>query len=68
MATAITVVCPYCSNRMRASSEHIGRKGRCPACKRLVEIRAAGEESLVSIHPTVATEPGRAAYARLGSH
>jgi len=67
MATAITVVCPYCNNRMRASSEYLGRKGRCPACKKLVEIRATGEESLVTMHPTAATELGRPAQVRLGS-
>ena len=67
MATAITVVCPYCNNRMRASSEYLGRKGRCPACKKLVEIRVTGEESLVSIQPTAAAELGRPARARLGS-
>jgi hypothetical protein len=56
MATAITVVCPQCNNRMRASSEHIGRKGRCPACKALVEITVpGGAESLVSLR---SAQPG----------
>lgn len=66
MATPITVVCPHCNNRMRASSEYVGRKGRCPSCKKLVEIRPTGEDSLVSIHPTSA-EPSRAAHAGLSS-
>lgn len=43
MATSITVVCPECNNRMRASSDYIGRKGRCPSCKALVEIVATGD-------------------------
>jgi biopolymer transport protein ExbB/TolQ len=44
MAATITVVCPnpQCKHAMRASAEHIGRKGRCPACKSLVEIVPAG--------------------------
>lgn len=52
MATAITVVCPHCSNRMRASSEYIGRKGRCPSCKALLEIRPSAEEFTQSVQPT----------------
>jgi len=38
MATTITVVCPHCTNQMRASSDHIGQRGRCPSCKQLVTI------------------------------
>ena len=42
---------------MRASSDHIGRKGRCPACKALIDIRPVGDESLETIRPTAgATE------------
>lgn len=45
MSAAVTVVCPRCNNKMRASAEHLGRKGRCPVCKNLIEITApaAGE-------------------------
>ena len=68
MATAITVVCPHCNNRMRASSDYIGRKGRCPSCKSLVEIRASvGEESLATLHPAAAAGPRREIDARLSS-
>jgi len=52
---------------MRASSEHIGRKGRCPSCQELVEIAVAGDESLATIEPAAAREPRRAGDARLGS-
>lgn len=51
ITAAITVVCPQCGNRMRASAEHVGRKGRCPTCKSLMEIKAAGEESLETVQP-----------------
>jgi len=57
MAATITVACPFCSNRMRASAEYVGRKGRCPACKALIEIRPADEQSLETILPTVAGFP-----------
>lgn len=30
---------------MRASAEHIGKRGRCPSCKALVEIAPSGAES-----------------------
>jgi biopolymer transport protein ExbB/TolQ len=56
MAATVTVVCPQCKNRMRASAEHIGRKGRCPACKNLVEIRPSVEESVRTLAPV--TGPG----------
>jgi len=45
MAATITVVCPSCNNQMRASAEHIGKRGRCPSCKALVEIAPSAEES-----------------------
>jgi len=44
MANTITVVCPTCSNEMRASVKHIGRKGKCAGCGNLVTIRADDEE------------------------
>ncbi len=49
MATTITVVCPGCKHKMRASAEHIGRKGRCPVCKALVEIVPLAEEASRSL-------------------
>jgi len=62
MPTEITVVCPNCRNRMRASSDYIGRKGRCPACRALVEITLSGaDQSLATLRPTHATRRGRAA-------
>jgi len=52
MATSVTVICPECNNRMRASSDYIGRKGRCPSCKALVEITASGDgESIATTYP-----------------
>jgi hypothetical protein len=64
MSAAITVVCPNCKNKMRASAEHLGRKGRCPACKALVEI-VAEDSSLVSLAP--AGDAGSRREARLDS-
>lgn len=58
MAATITVACPACNNRMRASAEYIGRKGRCPACKSLIDIRSDDESSLETIHPTAVAPPG----------
>lgn len=45
MAATITVVCPSCRNEMRASSDHIGKRGRCPSCKALVEIAPSEADS-----------------------
>lgn len=39
MAGTITVECPKCKTRVQASAEHIGRKGRCPACESLLDIK-----------------------------
>ena len=56
MATTITVVCPQCDNRMRASSDYIGRKGRCPSCKALVDIRVPhGDSSLATTYAVPGT-------------
>lgn len=52
MAAAITVICPHCNNHMQASAVYVGRQGRCPVCKNLVEIRpASDQESLASLYP-----------------
>ena len=51
MAATITVVCPQCKNKMKASAQHIGRQGRCPACNALVPIKAAETDSIVSLMP-----------------
>ena len=70
MATTITIVCPHCKYRMRASSEHIGHKGRCPNpdCRQLVDIKGpAGEESLAAVYPTSATKTSQGHDARLSS-
>ncbi len=66
-AAAITVVCPHCKGRMQASSEHIGRKGRCTFCKMLVEIKPSPDESLAMIQPTGTVGIAREADARLSS-
>jgi len=52
MAATITIVCPKCSNRMKASAEHVGREGRCPQCKSLIPIQPVGEAAgLPSLRP-----------------
>lgn len=51
MAATITVVCPQCQHRMRASTEHVGKSGKCPVCKALVQIAAPLDESF---SPTLA--------------
>ena len=51
MAATITVVCPKCKNRMRASADYIGKRGRCPSCKALVDITPSAEESQRSVYP-----------------
>jgi biopolymer transport protein ExbB/TolQ len=64
MATMITIVCPHCNNRMRASSDYLGRQGRCPSCKKLVEIAVAGESIAASrSRAGVSGQRGRAAPA-----
>jgi biopolymer transport protein ExbB/TolQ len=52
MSGTITVVCPSCKRGMRASAQYIGRKGRCPECKALVDIVPAGDPTRSS--PTAA--------------
>src|SRR5687767_13183930 len=49
MAATITVVCPSCSHKMRASTKHIGRKGRCPQCGNLVPITDAAGAALPTV-------------------
>lgn len=38
MSTIITVACPHCGHKTRASTDHIGQRGRCPSCNAIVEI------------------------------
>ncbi len=57
MAT-ITVVCPHCGSRMRASTDHVGRRGKCSSCMKMIEIRPSGDAPVAELHPTAA--PGRA--------
>ncbi|CAN5624529.1 hypothetical protein BH23PLA1_BH23PLA1_34120 [soil metagenome] len=58
MTTTITVVCPQCKHKMRASAQHLGRQGRCPACNALVSIKAADADSLVSLLPEASSRSG----------
>ncbi|MCA9124139.1 MAG: MotA/TolQ/ExbB proton channel family protein [Planctomycetaceae bacterium] len=53
MSARIIVVCPKCQNQMVASSDHIGREGRCQVCRSLVVIKPGAEQqaSLTSLHP-----------------
>ncbi|HEX5269628.1 MAG TPA: hypothetical protein VFW33_04025, partial [Gemmataceae bacterium] len=34
--------CPHCGKDVSAGDEHAGKKGRCPGCKELFTIPAAG--------------------------
>ena len=64
MAATITVVCPTCKNQMRASAEYIGRRGRCPSCKSLVEITPAeGESERLATQSSGRREPAEAGWA-----
>jgi biopolymer transport protein ExbB/TolQ len=63
MAATITVVCPQCKNRMKASTQHIGRQGRCPACNALVPIKAIESDSAVSLLPE---DPSQRSFGRGG--
>lgn len=65
MATTIFVVCDNCGNRMEASSEFVGRKGRCPKCRNLVMIEATGvDQSAATLQPVGGdSQAARPAYA-----
>lgn len=68
MATYITVVCPQCSNQMKASSDYVGKRGRCPSCKALVEITATQDGgSIATAYPAKETALAAALEARAGS-
>jgi len=52
MSATITVICPHCKYKMKASTEHIGRKGCCANCQKLIDIQPSVDEALSrSIHP-----------------
>ena len=67
MAATITVVCPQCKNRMRASSEYVGRTGRCPACKSIVEIQPGEDSSLTSASLVSENSTPSAAIVQVGT-
>lgn len=68
MATYVTVVCPQCSNRMKASSDYIGKRGRCPSCKALVEITATEDGgSIATTFPATQAALSVAVKARAAS-
>jgi len=67
MATTITVVCPHCGNKMRASSDHLGHKGRCPACRSLVEISLPGGDGAAGSRPRGELRGGTGATAVAGT-
>jgi biopolymer transport protein ExbB/TolQ len=67
MPATITVVCPYCEHRMRAAVEHVGRKGRCIHCQKLIEIVPSGDRTQETIQPTEATGFQHQWDARLSS-
>jgi biopolymer transport protein ExbB/TolQ len=66
MAATVTVVCPKCRNKMKASGQHIGRQGRCPACKALVPINPSETESLVGLVPEDPSGSGLGGRSRGG--
>lgn len=37
--------CKNCGHRLKIPDQHAGKKGKCPECKQLIVIPAAGEES-----------------------
>lgn len=49
MADTITVACPNCSREMRASAQHVGRRGKCPGCGQIVTIAPSGSDSSVAL-------------------
>jgi biopolymer transport protein ExbB/TolQ len=66
MAATITVVCPYCKYKMRASAEHVGRKGSCARCQKLIDIKPSVEEqSLLSIQPVRAAQAAQESQIHL---
>lgn len=68
MASTITVVCPHCTHRMRVSSEYVGRKGRCPTCKALVEVVASADtQSSTAVRPAAASARGASRRVAAGS-
>jgi biopolymer transport protein ExbB/TolQ len=54
MAATITIVCPHgdCRRPMRAAAEHVGKRARCPSCKRIIEIRPPEGEFPQIVQPT----------------
>jgi hypothetical protein len=58
--------CPGCNRRLRVKDEAAGRKARCPGCRQIVQIPAAGaEEELVLLDegPAAPGAPGPAPAA-----
>ena len=39
-ADRVEVACPACGQRTAVARENLGRKGRCPACKEIFELKA----------------------------
>lgn len=65
MSATVTVVCPHCKYKMKAKAEHVGRKGSCAQCQKLIDIQPSVEEDLSrSIYPAEPTPPAREAPIR----
>jgi hypothetical protein len=43
MLTKIRLICPRCKTFLRASSARAGQRGRCPKCRKLIDITAPPE-------------------------
>jgi biopolymer transport protein ExbB/TolQ len=61
MAATFSLNCPHCNYRIRASTDHIGRTGRCPNCQGLVEIKASGEAKSMAVQAASRSAPPKAA-------
>jgi anti-sigma B factor antagonist len=46
MAGEIVIRCEKCGNKLKADSQFIGRKGRCPKCNAVIRLQKAGEGKL----------------------
>lgn len=59
MSATVTVVCPHCKNRMRTGMEYLGKRGKCPVCKSIIDIVPAEQDYAQSLQQSAAAErPG----------
>jgi anti-sigma B factor antagonist len=46
MAGEIVVRCQQCGHKLKADSQYVGKKGRCPKCGAVIRLQRAGEGKL----------------------